>query len=220
MNPSIVTPARHSRLRRAASAMLVLATAALVAACSTPAPTRFHSLLMPPTSVDTPPADPQATQDAGPLLYEFTPISIPSQVDQPQFVVRNPDDTLYVLEQERWIAPLADELHSSLSERLGRRFKAQEARQQFVGQRASQRLQIDVLRFESLPGREVRIEASWSVRTLAETTIGVSCRSEIRQSVGPGYEAIAAGHRAALILLADEIGPVMQGLAKGQTTCR
>jgi uncharacterized lipoprotein YmbA len=194
--------------------------AALAAACSSPPATRFHSLLMPPAAFDAPPADSPSAVAAAPLLYEFTAVTVPQQVDQPQLVVRNVDDTMYKLEQERWAGPLADEFRAAVSERLARRFKAQQARHLLPDQRPSERLRIDVLRFESMPGREVRLEAAWSLRTLADNAIGLSCRSEIRQSIGPGYEAIAAGHRAAVALLADEIGPAMQGLQNGQATCR
>ena len=195
---------------------LAVAGAVMMAGCSTPVPTQFHSLLAPPS------AQPEAPASAGAatLIYDFGPVSIPPQVNQPQFVIRNPDDSLTLLEQQRWVAPLSDDIRGAMAERLGRRFGARIARDALPGQKAVLRLNVDVLRFEAMPGREIRVEAAWSVRTLNDSAIGLRCHSDIRQSVSNGYEAMTAGYRSALALLSDDIGPVLQAMANGPTTCR
>lgn len=213
-----------TRPARRAATLLAMSAAVVLAACTTARVTTYHSLAEPPASpASAPTADartaPQVPGTAPILLYDFALVAVPPQVNVPQFVVRNPDDTLTLLEQQRWAAPLGDEIRSAIAERLARRFKAQVPGQNLPGQRTAERLQVDVRRFESLPGREVRLEAAWSVRTLSEPLLGVRCDSEIRQSVGPGFEALAAGHRAAVQLLADDIGRVMRGLQQGQTAC-
>jgi len=195
---------------------VAVASAILLAGCSAPAPTQFHSLLTPPGASPEAPA----TIGASTLIYDFGPVSIPPQVNQPQFVIRNPDDSLTLLEQQRWVAPLSDDIRGAMAERLGRRFGARIARDALPGQKAALRLNVDVLRFEAMPGREIRVEAAWSIRTLSDSPIGLRCHSDIRQSVGNGYEAMTAGYRSAMALLSDDIGPVLQAMTKGPTTCR
>ena len=91
--------------------------AALLLGCATPPAARFHSLL-PGAAGETRAASAEATS----IGWELLPIAIPAQVDRPQLVVRAADDTIVVLEHERWIAPLADEMHAAISERLAQRF--------------------------------------------------------------------------------------------------
>jgi uncharacterized lipoprotein YmbA len=88
---------------------------AFVGCASTPA-TRLHTL-MPAQSTARPVV--AAGSGAAPLPIVLEPIRVPAQVDQPQWLVRLPDDSLALLEQERWAAPLQDELRQALLEELG-----------------------------------------------------------------------------------------------------
>lgn len=205
---------------RAAALVAALTTVVALAACSTPDPTQFHSLLTPPGAAETAPTDAQASADSTPLFYDFAPVTIPQQVSQPQFVIRNPDNTLTMLERQRWIAPLSDEIRAAIGERLSRRYKEQQSRGALPNERAVMRLNVDVMRFEAMPGREIRVEATWTLKTTGDNPVGLRCHTEVRQSVGAGYEAMTAGYRSAMTLLADDIGPAMQALRRGQSVCR
>ena len=177
-------------------------------------------LLPPPGAVEAAPTDARASADATVLFYDFAPVTIPQQVSQPQFVVRNPDDTLTMLERQRWIAPLSDEIRGAIAERLSRRYKEQLSRNALPNERAVVRLNVDVLRFEAMPGREIRVEATWTLKTTGDNPVGLRCQTEVRQSIGPGYEVMTAGYRSAMTLLADDIGPAMQAIRRGQSACR
>ena len=83
---------------------------------------------------------------------------VPAQVDQPQFVVRRADDTLAVLEQERWIAPVQDEIRAALIEHLSVRLGPPGAAPR-AGAR-DWRVAIDVQRFDSAPGRSTLVVMS------------------------------------------------------------
>ena len=63
-----------------------------------------------------------------PFVVDVLPVSVPPQVDQPQWLVRAPDDSLQMLEQERWAAPLRDEIRSAVAERLIARWGAVDLR--------------------------------------------------------------------------------------------
>jgi uncharacterized protein len=175
---------------------LVLATLVLAACSSTQAP-RFHSLL--------------ATQGAAesvssvPLPIDLGPVTVPAAVDQQQWVVRLPDDSLRILEQEQWVAPLRDELRSAVFERLAQRFGAVDVRAAPAAEYL--RVRIDVKRFESIAAREVWLDATWSMQASgASSAPPLVCRSSVREPVQGDVPALAAAHRRAVQRLADELG--------------
>ena len=185
------------------------AALALLGACSsTPAP-RFHSLMPAPP----PPTAATATMaPAGPVAWEVLAVSVPPGVDQPQWVVRSVDGSLVVLEQERWIGPLGDEIRAAVAQRLVHTLGAAAA-----GPTRWQ-VRIDVLRFESAPGREARIDVTWSVASSAGTpSAALRCSGGYVQAVGAdGYLALAAAHQKSVALLADAIAAALKSLAAGE----
>jgi uncharacterized lipoprotein YmbA len=154
----------------------------------------------------------RAPAPAASVAWQLLPVRIPAQVDQPQMVVRRSDDTLAVLEQERWIAPLQDEIRAGLTEHLSASLGAPGATP--ADGRKDWRIGVDVLRFDSTPGRSVLV-AQWTLQAPAGT-LPLRCGSSFEQPVGAGVAAIAAGHRLALERLAGAIAPVLMALDSGQ----
>ena len=214
-------------LRAGRHATLLLAL--LCAACASPAPAvRLHTLL--PETLPQPVA--AALPGHAALAFVLDPVKIPASVDQPQWLVRRPDQSLALLEQDRWASPLADELHAALAERLRLRFGMRQARSAAERQAAAVRITVELTRFESIPAREVRVEATWllsaprtrqaeSARQGGQESLGaarrslesplaegaaIRCGALIVQPVDAGIDALAAGHRQAVARLGDAIG--------------
>ena len=216
---------RRSRLRLSLAPLLASLLASLLVACAAAPPVRFHSLL----PLDAPERD--ATAGAG-FVVTLAPVSVPSQVDQPQWLLRAGDGTLMRLEQERWASPLRSELRAALLDRWLSRWGAAEslpAPQAGSASAASAasaatpaafagwRVVVDVTRFESLPGREVRLDSRWSARSGQVGVSSVNCRSLIRESVGKGTLALADGHRRAVTRLADDMARHLAALQRGES---
>lgn len=193
----------------------------VLAACASAPLVRFHSLL----PVDAPERD--AAAGAG-FVVTLAPVAVPSQVDQPQWLLRSADGSLTLLEQERWASPLRSELRAALLDRWVSRWGATEALPPAAGAASAAapsapfaptgwRVLVDVTRFESLPGREARLEGRWSVRTGAPGAAGLSCRFIARESVGEGMLALADGHRRAVSRLADEMARPLSALQRGES---
>jgi uncharacterized lipoprotein YmbA len=184
-------------------------TAALLSACSTPKlPERFHTLL--PIERATP------VVMANPIYVDVLPVKVPEQVDHTQWVVRQPDDSLLMLEQDRWAAPLQDEIRGALVERLTSQWGAIDVRSVAQPQPSVWRVRVDVQRFESIPSREARIEGTWSVASTASGGPTLVCRSALREDVsGTGIAPLAAAHRRAVVRLSDEIGQRLKALQAG-----
>ncbi len=198
-----------STLRKGAAVGL----AALLAACGSVPPPRFHTLMPAPTATTT-----STIAPAGPVAWEVLSISIPAQVDLPQWVVRTADGSLAVLEQERWIAPLGDEIRAAVVDRLTQTLGAPAAP---TGAGKVWRVRIDVQRFDSAPGNEVRIEATWTLSSSGEASPPMRCHGEFAQPVtGGGYPALAIGHQQGVSRLADRVSRALRALSAGQAaTC-
>ena len=152
----------------------------------------------------------------GPLAWEVLPVAIPAQVDQPQWVVRTADGSLAMLEQERWIAPLGEEIRAAVSEGLV----------QLVGTPAPMattspgqrwRVRIDVQRFDSAPGSQARLEATWTLRSDADGAVTLSCHGEFVQPLSSvGYPALAQAHQQGVARLAGAIGAALKAMSSGR----
>jgi len=195
-----------------------LAAAALLAGCASAPPDRFYTLagaapvpVPAPASASTPPA---AT---GQLYVELVPVDVPAQVRRNQLVVGNGGDgRVELLEHHRWAGPLADEIGHALSlgvtARLGTIDVYRTPRPDGV---RVYRISTNVQRFESVPGSHALVDAVWSVRQVGGGTV-LTCRSVLREEVGQGYEALVAGHRAALGKLAEAVAAGVRDQAAAQ----
>ena len=195
-------PARS--LRRAGLVLGVLA----LAACGTPPPTHFHSLM--PTEIAARSSAPAASG----VVVRLEPIRVPAQVDQPQWLVQLGDDSMAVLEQERWASPLRDEFHQALLEELIVGQGAIDARTQPSPGTMASRVAIDVRRFDSLPGREARIQGSWTI-TGSDARNASRCEWLIREAASGSFPALAAAHRRAVTRLGAAIGQALAGMRRG-----
>lgn len=189
---------------------LALALALALGACSTPPALRLHTLMPDPA--------PPAEAPGPPLAIQLGPVVVPAQVDQPQWLVRLPDGTLALLDNERWASPLRDELRAALRETLARRWGVQDAAGP-VTAAAAWRINLELLRLDSTPAREARLDAQWAIAALrpAAGQPPLGCRVTLRQAVGAGTVALADGHRRIVARLADQIGRQLRALSRGET---
>lgn len=170
-----------------------------LAACGSAAPPRFHSLLGAPLR----PAPPS-------MAWQLAALTLPAQVDQPQFVLRRADGSYAVLEQERWVAPLQDELREALAERLTARLGPTTAAP--AAGHAEWRVTVEVQRFDAAPGRATLV-ALW--RAQGGGT-GLRCTTPLEQEVADGVPALAAGQRRNVERLAAALADALVQLDAGR----
>lgn len=200
-------------IRTGRSLLNMVATLALTACAS--APLHYYTLIAPAGgSVG---GDMPASSAASSPPFELLPVGIPAQVDQPQLVVREGSQGVALLDGERWIAPLGDEVRGALSANLARELHSQDVSGLPGNDRPLLRIKLDVRRFDSQPGSYALIEGAWSVRLLRGTQPGMlACTSRISETVGPGYAALVQGHQRAIGELAAQIAAVARSLGHGQ----
>jgi uncharacterized lipoprotein YmbA len=201
-------PPSHRWPRGLARAALVLGALAL-AACATPPSTHVHSLM--PTEIAARSEAPAASGVA--IVLE--PIRLPAQVDQQQWLVQLGDGSLAVLEQERWASPLRDEFRQALLEELIVGQGAVDARTHPAAGAAALRISVDVRRFDSLPGREARIEGSWTISS-GDARSAARCEWLIREPAPGSFAALGAAHRRAVSRLGAAIGQALARNRRGE----
>ncbi len=191
------------------------ATLALAACASTPL--HYYTLVTPATD---PMVNGAMSEAAGASLpFELLPVTVPAQVDQPQLVVRVGSQGVALLNGERWIAPLSDELRSALSADLASRLHSQDVSGLPGNDKPRLRIKLDVRRFDSQPGNYALIDGTWSVRVMHganEQGATLACTSRVSETVGVGYDALVQGHQQALARLATQIASAAQSLGNGQ----
>ena len=76
-----------------------------------------------------------------------------------------------------------------------------------------------MLRLDSTPAREARLDAQWAIAALRPVAgqAPLGCRVTLRQAVGAGTVALADGHRRIVARLADQIGRQLRALSRGET---
>lgn len=181
--------------------------------CLSTVPTHYHTLLGAAAEGNAP--SPPAS-----FLIDVQPVGIPAQVDRPQLVVRD-GGGMIPLEQERWIAPLADEARAALSADLSRELgTADVAGQPRPDGAKVVSVKVDVRRFDSVPGAYAAIDAVWSLNVNAPNAQALVCASAARESVGPGYDELVLGHRRALAAVASRIAAAVRDYAAaGKSAC-
>ncbi|HEY8682136.1 MAG TPA: PqiC family protein [Rhodanobacter sp.] len=186
----------------------------VLAACAS-APLHYYTLIAPAGES----AGGLVAQSATPSLpFELLAVSVPAQVDQPQLVVREGGQGVALLDGERWIAPLGDEVRSALSADLARELQSEDLSGLSGKDKPLLRIKLDLRRFDSQPGSYALIEGTWSVHLLHGSRDGaLTCSSRISETVGSGYDALVQGHQRAIGQLAAQIAAVSRALGSGQT---
>jgi len=196
--------------RRIGGPVGVLALVALaLTGCGRTAISRFYTL------------DSVATPDAGPLAsYGIVvgPVTVPSSVDRPEFVVQVTPNRVAVDEFNRWAGPLDESIARAvagdLAALLGTPRVATAPAANFE---AAFRVTIDVQRFDSMPGHDVVVEAVWTVRK-AKGGKTRSGRTVAREPVtDTSFDALAAAHSRALAAVSSDIAAAIRAEAAARS---
>ncbi|WMD21705.1 PqiC family protein [Achromobacter seleniivolatilans] len=180
---------------------LLLLTLGL-AACSASAPVRHYTLLNPPGDVQPPRAPVR-------FVVEVLPVTLPEYLNQPQLVVRQDDSgMLAVLDDERWLGPLDEEIRNALSAQLLDRLGIQNvAGLSWPSDGQVIRVKLQVRRFDAWPGKRVLLEAGWSLGDAREPgEAKLVCHGRFEEPAAAGYPALVQAQQRLVAVLAQQIG--------------
>jgi uncharacterized lipoprotein YmbA len=166
--------------------LLCLVGVLTMSACSASPEIRYYTLSAAPGPTNTATA---ATRVAG-SPYAIDAIAIPDLLDRPQIVLRAGANAVEVLDDDRWAAPLPDQLQRVLAADLSARLGADAIIDPGLpaAAHAARRITVSILEFD--PGRDSDsvLEASWvisdtPVKTYRARHVASPSRSDVADVV-------------------------------------
>ncbi|OXI15509.1 PqiC family protein [Burkholderia sp. AU15512] len=200
------------------------AVIALTACASNPV--HYYTLVSPATSATTT-ATSTTARAAAPLAINVLPVGIPAQLDQQQMVVRSGTGAARILDNERWVAPLGDELRAALSsalvEQLGARNVTGLPR---PSNQIVMSIRTQVRRFDAWPGSMAQFEADWVVGVQQDTpgtpgTPGtrISCSTRLNEAAPGGYADMVRVQQRMIEQFATRIASTVRSVGNGRPAC-
>ena len=183
------------------SIVLLFALVVLGAGCASK-PSKFYTL--------SPTAEPGEAKES--FSVAVGPVSVPPMIDRPQMVVNVGPNQVGIDEFNRWASPLQSEIARVVAENLARKLgtKMVSVFPQATATGASYRVMIDVIRFESAPGKGVNLDSLWTVRGAKEKRAG---RTTVSEPAADGSTAaLVAAHSRALGRLSGEVAEAIRAL--------
>ncbi|MBN3114451.1 membrane integrity-associated transporter subunit PqiC [Pectobacterium brasiliense] len=189
--------------------LLSLTVLALLNSCSSP-PVRYHTLLTPASPV-APLSFMANTTHAAPFFIDVLPVGIPAQLDTSQIVIRQGDSGAVVLDNERWLSPLNEEIRTALSADLTQRLNTQDVSGLVrSADTPVVRIHLQVRRFDSWPGQSVAFDADWSLSAVGavgeeDERARLLCRSQFTELAAGSDTAMLHAQQQIIARLAGQI---------------
>jgi uncharacterized lipoprotein YmbA len=181
---------------------LLVVCVAVLAGCSAPAP-HYYTL------------SPEGTRAAASpgqrvVAYALSPVTVPPEVDNTALVTREPNGRLLPLSDDRWTATLSLHLQSALGLELTASLGMPPVQNinQSVAQSDATQVQVDVQRFELVPGQYVALDALWRLR-FGQSGLVLTCFSRFKQNVEIGVTALVLGQQKNTQLLSAQIAQAL-----------
>jgi uncharacterized lipoprotein YmbA len=191
-------------MRRLAPLMICTALVLATGCASTP-PSRFYTL-----SAVTGPAAPPSS-----ISVAVGPVSVPADVDRPQFVVSTGPNQVELDEFNRWAAPLQNGISRVVAENLVMMLGTPRVTlyPQTLSADADYRAAIEVQSFASAPGEAAMLDAVWTVRRMKDGKTETG-RTTVREPVrDKSFDALAAAHSRAVGRLSQDIAGAVRALS-------
>jgi len=190
--------------------LLVTAVAVLVTGCAAVAdPTKYYVL----SSTSVGPSDPQRTpaSSAAPgVTVGVGPVVIPGYLNRAQIVTRSGSDEVEISTYHRWAEPLENGIAQVLANDLAAQVGSERILvfpwRGGVARALDYQVAVAILRFEGVPGGQVRLDARWRLvgRDGQELALKRSTMSE--PVSGSSYQSLVTEMNRLLRALAREIG--------------
>jgi hypothetical protein len=142
--------------------------------------------------------------------YTLADIGVPAEANNISLVVRQGDGRLMVLSDDRWTGSLPSQLSTAISQEMTLRLGMPPI-QKLVAEAAASsvtNIQVDVQRFDLIPGQFVAIDAVWSMRFPGSKSF-LTCYTRLQQPVGIGVLALVQGQQINVQALAAQLSEAL-----------
>jgi uncharacterized lipoprotein YmbA len=192
-------------MMRCVAALMICTALVLAIGCASTPPSRFYTL-----SAVTGPAAPPSS-----ISVAVGPVSVPADVDRPQFVVSTGPNQVELDEFNRWAAPLQNSISRVVAENLVMMLGTPRVTlyPQTLSADADYRAAIEVQSFASAPGEAAMLDAVWTVRRMKDGKTETG-RTTVREPVREkSFDALAAAHSRAVGRLSQDIAGAVRALS-------
>ncbi|MGF6572453.1 putative lipoprotein YmbA [Paraburkholderia sp. GAS333] len=185
-------------MKSATACFVMTLVGAALGGCKSP-PASFYTLDPAPSLT--------SSGTARPVVAVVGPVTIPETVNRPQIVTRVGDGEVAINEFARWAQPLSSDIGRVIAANLAvlldsPQISVYDATHDPLG---VWHVRIDVMRFESVPGRDVTVDVQWVVRAPGKGR-AVTGRSVVHEPVAePGFAPLIAAHDRALAAVSRDI---------------
>ena len=193
-------------MMRCLAALIIYSALVLATGCASTPPSRFYTL-----SAATGPA-----ASASNVSVAVGPVSVPADVDRPQFVVSTGPNLVELDEFNRWASPLQNGIARVVAENLVMMLGTPRVTlyPQTLSADVDYRAAIEVQSFASAPGEAAMLDAVWTVRRMKDGKTQTG-RTTVREPVREkGFDALAAAHSRAVARLSQDIAGAIRALAR------
>jgi len=191
----------------------VVSLCAVVTGCGTSPPSHFYTLS--PTAARPASDSEKSAATSSNLSVSVGPVSIPSVVDRPEIVLSTGTNEVRLDEFNRWASPLQDNLARVIAENLAVMLRTPRVSMfpQTLSADAGYRVAIEVLRFDSAPGKSATLDVVWIVRAKdGKTQTGRTNVVEKVPDNSNSFDALAAAHSRAVARLSQDIADAVLAL--------
>lgn len=189
-------------------AMLILSALALLAAsCASNRPAQFYTLNPAAAQTAAAPAD---------CAVSVGPVFVPAAVDRPQIVLQTGPNQVFIAEFDRWAAPLKEDIPRVVAHNLASLLGTSQVTvfPQSTALEASYRVVIDILQMESVSGKEIILDARWTVSSPKDGR-ALNNRMRIAEPArGGGYAELVAAHSRAFAQLSGRIADTIREMER------
>jgi uncharacterized protein len=184
--------------------LLLAGVLGVISGCGSSPIARFYTL--------KPDAAPASAEDAVALRVVVNPVTIPDLVDRPQIVTRGAGNQVQLDEFARWGEPLKGDIARVIAANLGALLGSERVSVFDSGSDVPPvwRVRVDVMRFDSMPGDAVTVDAQWTVWPPKKTTPVLGHSLEHEPVQGQGYDAVVAAHDRALAAVSRDIASAIR----------
>jgi uncharacterized protein len=195
-------------LHRAVAVALLL----LAGGCGSSPPVRYYTLAADQNIDKAEASDPSA----GVYTVAVGPVTVPPDVDRPQFVIQVAPNRVTLLDDQRWAEPLNSAVSRAIASDLARLLGVPTVTFPQDSQTdVKYRVAIEIRNFVSVPGEAATVDASWTVfgPNDAVKRGQLLAREPVKEA---GYEALAAAHGRALMGISREVATTIRSEETGR----
>ena len=189
------------------------ALALLTGACGSSRPSTFYVL----DSNDLPEKS-TTSADANKMLIGIEPVFLPTYLDKPQIIIRQPDAvTLTASEFNRWAELLSDVFPRVLADAVSKKMGYPAAKQINLNRDLfPYRLYVEVLRFDAAFDKEAVLDTWWTIMTNSGNVV-YRTRTVLVEPTGDSYDSVVRSEQRLLRRFGEIIaGYAQKNLVKGK----